>query len=73
MKTRLLTRLNILLASLVAMLGFSSCDGPKKYGPAPEDITAEYGVPYVELQESGTDSLQTPDNIIRILDTEEEN
>ena len=52
MKAKLLTRINSLIALLVSMLGFSSCEcGMMKYGVP---IEAEYGVPYATFEAVGT-------------------
>ena len=36
MKVKVLTWYNAVLAFLLGLLGFSSCDTPKKYGPGPD-------------------------------------
>ncbi|MBO4665295.1 MAG: radical SAM-associated putative lipoprotein [Paludibacteraceae bacterium] len=61
MKVKVLTWYNAVLAFLLGLLGFSSCDTAKKYGPGP-DIAAEYGCPYATLEVSGTvsDKGNTP-------------
>ena len=62
MKTRLLVRVNMLIISLLAVLGFSSCNQQVKYGvPYEEPVEDKYGVPYTEYEEP-TDSEDTPDN-----------
>lgn len=56
MKTKFFNRVNMLIASLLATLGFSSCEPQVKYGPAP-DVIEKYGVPYAEeVEEADSDS-----------------
>ena len=50
MKTKVLNKINALLAFLMGVLGFSACEGAKKYGPAPD----MYGTPYATLEVTGT-------------------
>lgn len=49
MKTRLLTSVNSLIAILLSVLGFSSCNNSNKEG----SILVEYGSPYATLEVSG--------------------
>ena len=49
MKTRLLTSVNSLIAILLSVLGFSSCNNSNKE----ESILVEYGSPYATLEVSG--------------------
>ena len=52
MKTKFLSKINILIASLLAAMGFMSCNQPVKYGvPYEEPIEDKYGVPYTEYIE----------------------
>ena len=52
MKTQLLSRINILIVSLLAAMGFSACNQQVKYGPPYEEpIEDKYGVPYTEYEE----------------------
>ena len=52
MKAKVISRINMIISALIAMLGFSSC-GAVKYGTEPE-ILPEYGVPHAEFIASGT-------------------
>ena len=59
MKTRILNRINVLIGSLLAMLGIGTgCIS--KYGAPP--VVCEYGAPYVELTVKGvvTDENDNP-------------
>lgn len=70
MKAKILSGINSLLSSLVAMLGFNSCIFIAcDYGVVgPEPIVCEYGVPHAELVVSGnvTDESDKPVKNIRV-------
>ena len=52
MKAKVLTQINAVIAFLLSMLGFSSCNFVMKYG-TPNDITCKYGTPYAEIEATG--------------------
>ena len=55
MKAKILTKINAVIAFLLGVLGFSSCEwGMKKYGVPPDDILSKYGTPYAMLEAKGT-------------------
>ena len=51
MKKSLLTGINALIALLLTLLGFGSCERRGKYGP-PEPMP-EYGIPYASFETAG--------------------
>ncbi len=74
MKTIFLSRTNMLLASLLALLGFNSCGHIKKYGiPSPEgkygvpvEVEDKYGIPFPEdpegdIEDYNTDTVAEPE------------
>ena len=52
MKTKVLNKINAVIAFLLSVLGFSSCDFTKKYG-VPNEIRSMYGTPYAEIEATG--------------------
>lgn len=53
MKAKVLTRINALIALLLSVLGFNSCNWGMKYGPDP-GLMAEYGCPYATFEATGS-------------------
>lgn len=66
MKISLLTGINALIALLLTLLGFGSCERRVKYG-SPEPIS-EYGCPYASFEAAGkvTDKDAQPVENIRV-------
>lgn len=64
MKARFTRWYNAVLAALLGLLGFESCDSPDEYGPIP----VEYGTPYADYQFSGTvtDESNSPIKDIKV-------
>jgi putative lipoprotein (rSAM/lipoprotein system) len=74
MKAKMLTRINALIAFLLGILGFNSCEKPGRlmYGPpVPDpdpDVVVEYGVPYTVFEAGGrvSDEQDIPVENIRV-------
>jgi putative lipoprotein (rSAM/lipoprotein system) len=67
MKTKILNRINAIIAFLVSVLGLTNCERTVKYGSGPE-IAAEYGCPHATFEAFGkiTDQEAKPLENIRV-------
>ncbi len=83
MKKRFYSITNVLLSSLIAMLGLGCCKSSKNietvYGPPPtdsirdmNDIKEVYGPPPVEYDQEAEKEMQRQDSIRRVIERQKE-
>ena len=62
MRRKFLGKVNLMLVSLLASLGFLSCDPQVKYGvPFEEPVNVKYGIPPTEYVESDEETDEQTD------------